>query len=253
VRLTKILLAYSETQVVSVLEEELSNAGYFVIVAENYQEAYGKYQCYEPNLCLVDAKLPSLGGLELVKKIRQESDVPMIILSNCEDTVDKMVAFRLGVDDYVCVPFVAAEVLYRIKAILHRIYQKDPVRGTLESELVFDDLSINNERHQVFCSGREVQLTAREFDLLWLLASRPGYVFTREQLLYYLWDSDYLGDLKNVTILVCRLRSKLEPDPEHPTYIHTVRGVGYKFSSAARSRNNSARNMATDMAAAERR
>lgn len=243
-RLTKILVAYSEPQVVSVLEEELSSAGYFVIVAADFQEAYSKYHCYEPNLCLVGDKLSSPGGLELVKKIRQESDVPMVILSDCEDTVDKMVAFRLGVDDYVCVPFVAAEVLYRVKAILHRTYQKDPARGVLEKELVFEDLIISNETHQVFCAGREVRLTAREFDLLWLLASRPGYVFSKEQLLYYLWDTDYLGDLKNVTILVCRLRSKLEPDPVHPTYIHTVRGVGYKFGTATRSRYSSARDEA---------
>lgn len=235
-RLTKILIAYQNLKALSGLEEELTREGYFVISAENCEEAYTKFGFYLPQLLLLDSELPPYGGNDFCRKIREESDVPIIFLSSKnEDAFEKMMAFRLGADDYVPVPFLATEVLYRIKAILHRLDQNGSSLDEAK-QLVVDDLVIDKQKRQVLKKNQEITLTAKEFDLLWLLASKPGYVFTREQLLYYLWDTEYAEDMRNITVLICRLRSKIEEDPEQPFYVQTVRGVGYKFNESLNQR-----------------
>jgi len=231
-RLTKILLAYQNLKAVASLEEELTREGYFVISAENCEEAYAKFNFYLPHLLLIDSELPPSGGNDFCRKLREESDAPIIVLSSKnEDAFEKMMAFRLGADDYVSVPFLASEVVYRVKAILHRLEQSGTSFDDVK-QLVVDNMVIDKQKRKVLKENQEITLTAKEFDLLWLLASKPGYVFTREQLLYYLWDTEYAEDMRNITVLICRLRSKIEPDPEQPFYVQTVRGVGYKFNES---------------------
>lgn len=225
----KILVVDDEPQILKALDHRLSRDGYTVITAADGEEALAKFAEAEPDLVVLDLMLPKVDGFEVCQQIRKTSAVPVIILSARGNEIDKIVGFRVGADDYMTKPFSPSELVLRVQAVLRRTMgRNDP--GSLSGDTVSrGNLLIDRRRRVVKVSGKPVDLTVKEFELLWLLASHPEYVFTREQLLEQIWDTDYPGDLNNVTVLVSRLREKIERDPANPLYVKTVRGVGYKF------------------------
>jgi two-component system alkaline phosphatase synthesis response regulator PhoP len=169
--------------------------------------------------------LPGQGGLEVCRILRKETRVPIIMATAKGEEIDKILGLELGSDDYVTKPFSPRELVARVKAVLRRTSSK----AEEKDELIFDDLAINLIKHEVKVKGKEVDLKPKEFDLLKLLSTNPGKVFTREFLLEQLWGYDYLGDTRTVDVHMRRLRQKIEKDPSSPVYLKTVHGIGYKF------------------------
>jgi DNA-binding response OmpR family regulator len=181
------------------------------------------------DLVILDLQLPRLNGLAVLRALRRESEVPVIILSGRGDEAVRVLGFEAGADDYVVKPFFPRELLARVRAVLRRV---EPPSGTSDddSRLVFGDLLIDRRGREVLVGGEAVAITAREFDLLAFLAASPREVFSREQLLNEVWrSSSEWQDPATVTELIRRLRLKVEPEPDRPRWIQTVRGVGYRF------------------------
>jgi DNA-binding response OmpR family regulator len=170
--------------------------------------------------------LPGVDGLEVCRTIRAESKVPIIILSAKDEESDKILGLGLGADDYLAKPFSPRELVARVQAVLRRTRSAPPEPG---DQLRYGRLKINPKARAVELGDRAVELTAKEFDLLYFLARHPGQVFSREQLLDQVWDYHFVGDASTVTVHVRRLREKVEADPVRPRYVKTVWGVGYKF------------------------
>jgi len=225
----KILVVDDDPKILKVVELVLAKEGYQVVKAMDGPEAIRKNLEEKPDLIVLDLMLPKLDGYEVCQAIRRHSDTPIVVLSAKGEELDKIIGFRMGIDDYMTKPFSPSELCLRIRAILRRT--AEPRGGEVAGlEWVnYGELSINRLTREVEVQGKPVHLTAREFDLLWILATHPNQVFTREQLTYQLWQSDFLGDPNTITVLVRRLREKIEPNPAKPRYIRTVWGVGYKF------------------------
>ena len=221
-----ILVVDDDPKICKFLVNYLTREGYIVDSAHDGDEALVKFQEVKPNLIILDVMMPGKDGFEVCKQIRETSQVPIIFLSAKTDTEDRVMGLATGSDDYLTKPFDNAELLLRIRAILRRVEENI---GVKDQEITVSGLEINRKTHQVKVNGREVELTGKEFELLWLLAENPNQVFTRDQLIYQVWDSYYTGDTGIVTTLVKRLREKIEDDPANPQYIKTNRGVGYKL------------------------
>lgn len=219
----KILVVDDEVKLLKFLAGFLQREGFEVVTATSGQEALAEFKRCQPDLVILDVMMPDMDGFEVCRRLRMESDVPIIFLSARGETMDRIMGLTLGSDDYLSKPFDSAELLLRIKAVLRR--RSGEKRDVIEGP----GFRIDREARTVVVEGREVELTPKEFDFLWLLASNPNRVFTREQLIYHVWNTDYCGDTGVVTVLVKRLREKIEPDPARPRYVKTIRGVGYKF------------------------
>jgi two-component system, OmpR family, alkaline phosphatase synthesis response regulator PhoP len=178
-----------------------------------------------PDLIILDIMLPGQGGLEVCRILRKETKIPIIMATAKVEEIDKILGLELGADDYVSKPFSPRELTARVKAVLRRTSSK----AEEKEELVFEDLAVNLVKHQVRLKGEEVDLKPKEFDLLKLLATSPGKVFTRDTLLEQLWGYDYLGDTRTVDVHMRRLRQKIEEDPANPRLLKTIHGIGYKF------------------------
>ena len=224
----KILLVDDEPMVTDVMERYLRREGFQVLLAADGEAAVATAQESAPDLILLDLMLPKIDGLTAFRQIRAHSSVPVIILTAKGEETDRIVGLETGADDYIAKPFSPREVVARVKAVLRRAGgAAAPASG---DSIHFDQRLINPRTRDVHVDRRKVELTAKEFDLLWFLASNPGDVFTRAQLLDQVWDYQYAGDASTVTVHIRRLRSKIEADPDHPRYIKTVWGVGYKFA-----------------------
>ena len=171
--------------------------------------------------------LPKLTGFEVCQQIREFSTVPIIMLTAKGDDMDKILGLEYGADDYITKPFNILEVKARIKAIMRRMQKREAA----PSVMVFEDLKINEEYRRVLVKDREINLTSREFEVLELLASAPGKVYSREELLKTIWGEDYPGDVRTVDVHVRRLREKLERNPSEPRYVRTKWGTGYYFQA----------------------
>ena len=180
------------------------------------------------DMILLDVMLPKMDGFEVCQHIREFSNVPIIMLTAKGDDMDKILGLEYGADDYITKPFNILEVKARIKAIMRRI---TPVKSAQEEEKVIEngDLKLDYESRQLFVKGKEINLTAKEFDLLELLVTHPNKVYSREKLLNLLWGQDYPGDERTVDVHVRRLREKVEANPSEPKYVHTKWGVGYYY------------------------
>lgn len=220
-----ILVVDDEPIVAEVLERYLRRESYVVHLASDGPSALELARSLDPALIVLDVMLPEIDGLEVCRRLRAESNVPIILLTARSEETDRILGLGLGADDYVVKPFSPGELVARIKAVLRRTTA--PVDDPYA--LRFDDLRILPRQRTVEVAGRPVDLTAKEFDLLHFLARHPGQVFTREQLLDRVWDYAYLGDANTVTVHIRRLREKIEPDPVRPRWVKTVWGVGYKF------------------------
>ncbi|MGF7184591.1 DNA-binding response OmpR family regulator [Desulfitispora alkaliphila] len=229
----KILIVDDEPKIIKVIEQTLITQGYQVIKAEDGEKALEQIELEQPDLMVLDLMLPKLDGYEVCRMARKKYSIPIIMLTAKADLVDKAVGFNMGVDDYVTKPFSPSELALRIKAVLRRVNEAQIFNKNEEdTKLILGEVSIDYSTRLVTVRGNEVTLTAKEFELLGLLMKNKNQVFTREQLLQKIWDSDYVGDINTVTVLIRRIREKIELDPANPKYVITVWGVGYKFSNS---------------------
>jgi len=223
---TRVLVVEDEQSYSEALGYMLRKEGYEVAIAENGNDALAEFERNGADIVLLDLMLPGLPGTEVCRQIRQASSVPVIMVSAKDDEVDKVVGLELGADDYVTKPYSPRELVARIRAVLRR--------GTGEATADDDVLEagpvrMDVERHVVTVDGAEQRLPLKEFELLEMFLRNPGRVLTRGQLIDRVWGSDYVGDTKTLDVHVKRLRAKLEPDPGTPSYLVTVRGLGYKL------------------------
>ena len=226
----RVLVVDDETMVTEVVGRYLQREGFEVDLAGDGEEALRLAREQRPDLVVLDLMLPKVDGLEVCRALRRDSDVPIIILTAKGEEMDRVVGLELGADDYIVKPFSPRELLARIKAVLRRGATRSQVTAPGDA-LRYGEIRINPKTRVVEVRDQRVSLTAKEFDLLYFLASSPGQVFTRDQLMNHVWDFAYAGDASTVTVHIRRLREKIEPDPERPTFLKTVWGVGYKFEA----------------------
>lgn len=223
----RILVVDDDPTISDVVARYLRSDGFDVDVALDGEAALLQAREVYPDLVVLDLMLPKVDGLEVCRRLRTWGDVPIIMLTAKGEEMDRLLGLSLGADDYLTKPFSPRELVARVKAVLRRTAA---VPAPYEGEtLRFDDLSINPLTRQVLAGGKDVELTAKEFDVLLYLAQHPKQVFSREQLLNDVWDYLYAGDTSTVTVHIRRLREKIEHDPARPRFIQTVWGVGYKF------------------------
>jgi DNA-binding response OmpR family regulator len=223
----QILVVEDEPSIAEVLQLYLRRAGYQVALASDGQAALDVLARQIPDLVVLDLMLPGVDGYAITRWLRDRSDVPIIMLTARREEVDRIAGLEMGADDYVVKPFSPQELVSRVRAVLRRT-QSSGESGS-DAPLTFSDLRIDPLTRLVVVRGAELALTAKEFDLLWLLARHPRQVFSRDQLLERVWGlADYI-DPSTVTVHVRRVREKIEADPSSPAHIVTVWGVGYKF------------------------
>ncbi|MDO5710197.1 MAG: MtrAB system response regulator MtrA [Micrococcales bacterium] len=222
----RVLVVDDDLALAEMLGIVLRNEGLDVMHCADGPSALQAFQQSRPDLVLLDVMLPGMDGIEVCRRIRAESGIPIVMLSARTDTVDVVVGLESGADDYVVKPFKPQELIARVRARLRRGEEPEPGRLTI------GDLSIDVAGHSVKRGGEFVGLTPLEFDLLVALARKPWQVFSREVLLEQVWGYRHAGDTRLVNVHVQRLRSKIEHDPEHPEIVVTVRGVGYKAGPA---------------------
>ncbi|MCI0841363.1 MAG: response regulator transcription factor [Chloroflexi bacterium] len=222
-----ILVVDDDPTISDVVARYLRGDGFDVAVALDGQAALDQANETYPDLVVLDLMLPKVDGLEVCRRLRALGNVPIIMLTAKGEEMDRLIGLNLGADDYMTKPFSPRELVARVKAVLRRTAaMPEPYEG---DTLRFDELSINPLTRQVVAAGKDVELTAKEFDVLLYLAQHPKQVFSREQLLNDVWDYLYAGDTSTVTVHIRRLREKIERDPARPRFIQTVWGVGYKF------------------------
>ncbi|WP_310605251.1 response regulator transcription factor [Anaerosporobacter sp.] len=224
----KVLVVDDEKLIVKGIRFSLEQDGMEVDCAYDGEEALNMAKHKEYDVILLDVMLPKLTGFEVCQHIREFSDMPIIMLTAKGDDMDKILGLEYGADDYITKPFNILEVKARIKAIMRRSSKKEASRET-EKIATFGELKIDCESRRVYIRGKEVNLTAKEFDLLELLIFNPNKVYSRENLLNTVWGYDYPGDARTVDVHIRRLREKIEDNPSEPKYIHTKWGVGYFF------------------------
>ena len=227
----KILVVDDEKLIVKGIRFSLEQDGMEVDCAYDGEEALEKAKANEYDMILLDVMLPKMDGFEVCQAIREFSEVPIIMLTAKGGDMDKILGLDYGADDYITKPFNILEVKARIKAIRRRSARKPELpSGKPETVIASGELTLDTERRRVTIGGREINLTAREFDLLELLMKNPGKVYSREDLLRLVWGSRAAGgDVRTVDVHVRRLREKVETNPGEPKYVHTKWGVGYYF------------------------
>jgi DNA-binding response OmpR family regulator len=224
-----ILLVDDEDAVQKLLAYPLEQEGYRVVQARDGQEALERFGSEHFDLVVLDIMLPKLDGLEVCKRLRALSAVPIIMLTARDDELDKVVGLELGADDYITKPFSIREFRSRVRALLRRAAAPPHVEGERDEVLAADGLRLDLAKRTAEVRGQGVQLTYVEFELLRTMLARPGRVFTRQMLLEALWGDSAYREPRTIDVHVRHLREKLELDPREPEYIFTVRGVGYRF------------------------
>ncbi len=222
-----ILVVDDEANIVELVRLYLEKEGYRVIEASNGEDALRCLEEDRPDLMILDIMLPQTDGWEVCKRARASSKLPIVMLTARDAEVDRIVGLELGADDYVVKPFSPRELVARVKAVLRRVSASLPEEE--EKPLKVNDLVIDPGKRKVIKGDKEITLTSKEFDLLYLMAVNKGIVFTRDKLLDKVWGYNYYGDTRTVDVHIHHLRDKLEDDPSNPRYLLTVWGVGYKF------------------------
>ncbi|HIT86113.1 MAG TPA: response regulator transcription factor [Candidatus Ornithomonoglobus intestinigallinarum] len=231
-----ILIVEDEQNINDILVYTFAKEGYKTLSATDGVKGLEMALNENPDLILLDIMLPGMDGYDVCKKVREKSNVPIIMLTAREDEVDKVLGLEFGADDYITKPYSVRELTARVKANLRRslfaaseLKNEDRAPGDVNT-IVSGDLTINTERYEVTKKGKVIDITLREFDLLKFLAMQPDKIFSREKLLENVWGYEYYGDVRTVDVTVRRLREKIEDDPSMPKYIITKRGVGYYFN-----------------------
>jgi phosphate regulon transcriptional regulator PhoB len=228
----KILIVEDELDVLKLLKYTLEKEGFKVTSATDGSLAMAEVRRELPDLILLDLMLPGLNGLEVCRQLRSNESlahIPILIVSAKSEEADRIVGLEIGADDYVSKPFSMREVIARVRALLRRTTQADPFN---RSKLYRGAVKIDPVAHAVVVEGRPVELSALEFRLLHYLAAHPGMVFSRDQLLDRVWGNDRSVTPRSVDVYIRRIREKIEPSPDVPTYVQTVHGVGYRFAMA---------------------
>lgn len=225
----RILIAEDEAELAEIVRDYLLAEGFEVRLAPDGQEAWKVFQEFQPQLLILDIMLPRIDGMEICRRVRAQSSVPILMFSSRSSDLDKILGLGLGADDYMTKPFSPMELVARVKAQLRRyIHMSAPVPAP-SGVLTFGELTIDDKAYAVTVGGREAVLAAKEFELLSYMAHHPFQVFTREQLFNQIWGFDEYGDINTVTVHIRKIREKIEKDPSDPVYVKTVWGVGYKF------------------------
>lgn len=226
----KILIVEDDKHIAELVRLHLSDLGHQIEVCHRGDDGWSQYQKISFDLVILDIMLPGLDGLEICKRIRSNNQryTPILMLTSKTTELDRVLGLELGADDYLTKPFSLMEFIARVKALLRR---SDALSQPVTNRIVleFESLSIDPGSHEVRRDGKLVELTAKEFDLLYFFAQNPGQVFSRLQLLDQVWGYSHEGYEHTVNSHMNRLRSKLEPDPKNPVYIKTIWGVGYQF------------------------
>ena len=226
----RILVVEDDRTLRQALNFNLKGEGYEVLTAADGESALETARTQRLDLILLDVMLPGMSGIELLRVLRREGrDTPVVILSAKSEEIDRVVGLKVGADDYVPKPFSRPELLARVEAVLRRARTSGEVQDEPDDRIDIGTISIDPARREVTLAGNDVHLTAKEFDLLALLAKHPGRIFTREQLLSRIWGYDYAGDERTIDVHVSWLRGKLRAAEGHD-YFRTVRGVGYAFA-----------------------
>lgn len=226
----KVLVVDDEKLIVKGIRFSLEQDGMEVDCAYDGEEALECAKNKEYDMILLDLMLPKMNGLEVCQQIREFSDVPIIMLTAKGEDMDKILGLEYGADDYITKPFNILEVKARIKAIMRRT-GKNAAKETKAKVMEVGELHLDCESRRVFIGGREINLTAKEFDVLELLVFNPNKVYSRENLLNIVWGYEYPGDVRTVDVHIRRLREKIESNPSEPKYVHTKWGVGYYFQA----------------------
>ena len=224
----KILVVDDDPAIRNLIVRFLRQKKYEVESAENGQSALKKFEQFNPDLVILDVNLPDALGYNLCEEMQNSTDVFILMLTSRSDAADKKEGFLKGADDYLTKPFDLLELEYRVKAILKR---QRTVTSSEKQPITYDNLVIDPVRREVKINDNFILLTALEFDLLHFLASRPGRVWRRDELIHNVWDYEYVGDQRVVDVHIGQIRKKIELDASEPSYIQTVRGVGYKFEA----------------------
>lgn len=229
--MAKLLVVDDEKPIADILKFALEKEGYQVVCAYDGEEALRLVHQEKPDLILLDIMLPGRDGMDVCRIVRQEYDMPIIMLTAKDSELDKVLGLELGADDYVTKPFGTRELLARVKAHLRR---QKPKQGEQNKHFFrIGDLEIDLHSYTVKKQGETLELTHREFELLVYLAKHQGQVMVREHLLQAVWGYDYFGDVRTVDVTIRRLREKIEDDPSQPTYIITRRGLGYTMKQTS--------------------
>lgn len=231
---TKSILAVDdEEHILELIAYNLEKNGYKAWKAETGEDALACLEKRNIDLVLLDLMLPGMDGLEVLKRIREDKRyrrLPVIMLTAKSDEISKVIGLELGADDYLGKPFGVHELLARIKAVLRRTVDfKEAEEKDREEKIIIDHMVINKTTREVLLHGKQAELSLKEFELLYLMAKNRGKVFSRDALLENIWGYDYIGETRTVDVHIRNLRKKIEEDDNHPGYIKTVRGVGYKF------------------------
>lgn len=226
----KVLVVDDEKLIVKGIRFSLEQDGMEVDCAYDGEEALEAAKKKEYDVVLLDVMLPKLSGFDVCQQIREFSTMPIIMLTAKGDDMDKILGLEYGADDYITKPFNILEVKARIKAIIRRSSKNSQAKEDSKN-VSFGEMKIDCENRRVYISGKEVNLTAKEFDLLELLVFNPNKVYSRENLLNIVWGYDYPGDVRTVDVHIRRLREKIESNPSEPKFIHTKWGVGYFFQN----------------------
>jgi len=227
---TKVLVVDDEKMIVKGIRFSLLQDGYEVDTAYDGEEALQKASENQYDIILLDVMLPKLSGLDVLQQIREFSAVPVIMLTAKGEDMDKILGLDYGADDYITKPFNILEVKARIKAIIRRVAGSRRDRGDEDERILENgDLRMDFDNRRVTVSGKEINLTSKEFELLELLATHPGKVYSRSMLLQTVWGKDYPGDVRTVDVHIRRLREKVEHNASEPVYVQTKWDVGYYF------------------------
>jgi len=225
--MTRILVAEDEPDILESIVYALGREGFEVDTATTGQAALDAARSTPYDILVLDVMMPELPGLDVLRVVRAESDVPIIMLTARDAEIDRVLGLELGADDYVTKPFSLAELVSRVRALLRR--RELDRQGPLGSTISHGGITIDLARHTVVVDDETVSLTPSEYKLLLLLAASPGKVFSRYQIMEHLWESSYVGDARACDVHIANLRRKIEPDPAHPTRIVTVREAGYRL------------------------
>jgi two-component system, OmpR family, alkaline phosphatase synthesis response regulator PhoP len=229
----KVLVVDDEQSIVTLLKYNLEQAGYTVVSAMDGEEGISLAAAENPDMMILDLMLPKLDGIEVCKQLRQRKiDVPILMLTAKDDEFDKVLGLELGADDYMTKPFSPREVVARVKAILRRVQTlPEPVEEKQEDEgkIKIGELKILPDFYEAYFMDELLELTPKEFELLLFLAKNKGRVLTRDQLLSSVWNYDFAGDTRIVDVHISHLREKIEQNTKKPSYIKTIRGLGYKL------------------------
>lgn len=227
----KVLVVDDEKLIVKGIRFSLEQDGMEVDCAYDGEEAINAIQKTDYDVVMLDVMLPKFTGFEVLQQIREYTNVPVIMLTAKGDDMDKILGLEYGADDYITKPFNILEVKARIKAIMRRSKNVKGEEEETAKVAIFEELKVDCDSRRVYINEKEVNLTAKEFDLLELLMFNPNKVYSRENLLNTVWGYDYPGDVRTVDVHIRRLREKIEGNPSEPKYIHTKWGVGYFFQN----------------------